>query len=630
MTPLILTNFPSSASTRAQQCQFLRWRGFIVGTLLVGTLLVQGCEPERRTRQLANSQAEDGGNEHLNAAIHQVTHLDEFEEASASPEIVYHIKQWANGRSPPSATWQRDPLCERLPAALRGKFTPEWTSDLDFHAYDVKHLQECYWFRDLSQWLRAAERDDALATWANSPGSKLSKEDAERLLLVERYFDWIVRNIQLDGLLTVPAEEQNVPAGTSAGPVGANVGGSVGGNVGVSAAGSGTGNNTAPTTMPDPLSLRGFPGPGYTYEPWQVLMYGHGDAWQRARLLILMARQQGIDVVMLATEDVRSVARPQPWLPAALIGDRLFLFDTALGLPIPDSSGQGIATLDEVIADPSLLSRLDVDEKLKYPVTAKELARVVAYIDASPLTVAQRMQWLESELTGPNRVVLTTAPSEFAERLRKTGLINTVHLWSVPWDAPLYLSSLGRVPPPDVSFMQSALAEQGMFQSLHPLVQGRHRQLRGMLEKQNDVEGAAGMYMRSRVPLNIIERLDKEPNFQRALGLVRGPNEKDADWSARIEAAKIVSRRAQNYASYWLGLVHYDLGNHRVSADWLDKLTLAIDPNGPWVASARYNLARAYEATGKIDEARSILLTDESPQRHGNILRARRIAKSKT
>ncbi|GAG96848.1 unnamed protein product, partial [marine sediment metagenome] len=38
---------------------------------------------------------------------------------------------------------------------------------------------------------------------------------------------------------------------------------------------------------------------------------------------------------------------------------------------------------------------------------------------------------------------------------------------------------------------------------------------------------------------------------------------------------------------------------------------------------ARYNLARAYEVAGQLDKARAIYLADQSPQSHGNRLRAR-------
>jgi hypothetical protein len=52
---------------------------------------------------------------------------------------------------------------------------------------------------------------------------------------------------------------------------------------------------------------------------------------------------------------------------------------------------------------------------------------------------------------------------------------------------------------------------------------------------------------------------------------------------------------------------------------------LESDPEGPWKNGARYNLARCYEAMGRIEDARQLYLIDDSPQRHGCLLRARQL-----
>jgi len=63
-----------------------------------------------------------------------------------------------------------------------------------------------------------------------------------------------------------------------------------------------------------------------------------------------------------------------------------------------------------------------------------------------------------------------------------------------------------------------------------------------------------------------------------------------------------------------------------VAANWLEKRTLEATPAGPWTAGARYNLARTYEAQGKLAEAIELLKSDNSSQRYGNLLRARQLA----
>lgn len=81
-------------------------------------------------------------------------------------------------------------------------------------------------------------------------------------------------------------------------------------------------------------------------------------------------------------------------------------------------------------------------------------------------------------------------------------------------------------------------------------------------------------------------------------------------------------RRKQD-ATYWLGLISYDEGEYSAAEDYFKKLTLDLSTEGPWTDGTRYNLGRTYEASGRIDDAVKIYEADDSPQRHGNHLRAR-------
>jgi TolA-binding protein len=81
-------------------------------------------------------------------------------------------------------------------------------------------------------------------------------------------------------------------------------------------------------------------------------------------------------------------------------------------------------------------------------------------------------------------------------------------------------------------------------------------------------------------------------------------------------------RMARQHAAYWLGLTHYERRNYPAAIDWFKIRTLEANPDGPWNSGARYNLARCYEAQGDLSAARQIYYADESPQRHGNQIRA--------
>ena len=54
--------------------------------------------------------------------------------------------------------------------------------------------------------------------------------------------------------------------------------------------------------------------------------------------------------------------QPKPaivWLCAALIDGQAYLFDARLGLAIPGPDGQGVATLNQALADPAILERMN-------------------------------------------------------------------------------------------------------------------------------------------------------------------------------------------------------------------------------------------------------------------------------
>ena len=152
------------------------------------------------------------------------------------------------------------------------------------------------------------------------------------------------------------------------------------------------------------------------HAPRDILLLARGTAEERAWVFTLLARQLGIDVVILAVPTGEDKA-PRAWVPAVLYQKELYLFDSRLGLPIPGPAGQGIATLSQVADDDSLLRALDVDEKHPYPMEASRLKDVVPWIEGSPGYLSKRMKLVESRLTGSNNVVLTASPASLAERL---------------------------------------------------------------------------------------------------------------------------------------------------------------------------------------------------------------------
>lgn len=577
-----------------------RYALLLAGRVLLATLCVApwiGCGKPPRTRAAKPSGASSPVNQDLIQALDLLRQLDQVSQDRAAGDLAYLLNRWSQTQKA-DADWKPDGLADRLPRQIRELYPLSELARPTFDLHDTRVLLEANWARDISDWVGKQNSPVAFRDWLAGRQPSLDRDSSEQLKIAERLFDWTVRNIQLDPLLPYAAEA----VGTSAAPESANT----------------------PARPTLPPFARGVPGPGYQHEVWQTLLMGHGDAWERARVFGTLARQQGIDTVVLAIFDVNVSPRPQAWGVAVLLGEDLFLFDPALGLPLPSADGQGVATLAELRDHPERLAALDIDEQARYPVQGRDLQHVVALVDAAPAALSSRMQRLERQLVGAHRMVLTTRPTPLADRVRKCQGINSVNLWTAPWEAEMFAAALAQLaknePPAEV---RQRLAEDALFSNLSPLVLGRYQHFHGVFANADDVVGAKGHYLQARFPDEIIDNLGADEKAQRALGLVRDRYESDNAWLTKLRIAQIYSKAAKLHASYWLGLVHFEAGQYDVAADWFKSRTLDAAGNSPWKPGARYNLARSYEQLGKLAEARALYEEDTSPQRHGNLLRAR-------
>ena len=335
---------------------------------------------------------------------------------------------------------------------------------------------------------------------------------------------------------------------------------------------------------------------GAAHRPWQVLVYGRGTAEQRAWVFAMLCRQQGLDVVMLGL----SPSEPKVWLPALLVDNQLYLFDARLGLPIPAPGGEGVATLEQVRADDSLLRQLDLDDA-PYPVTSEALKEVVPYVVADAFDLARRFRQVETELTSDYRVVLTSRPSELAQRLKSVPELASARLWDVPFRTFRDQLSLGKP-----ARRREALAFEPF--AVRPVLwkaRVRHFQGRRTVAEPADESSvddhreAAQLYTHKSV----------RPTG-RHIAQTESIGERRVDATAKLNA------------TYWVGLLSFDVGRYDVAAHWLGRPDLTA-PASRRSSGARYNLARTFEAQEKLKEAIELLEQDATPQAHGNRLRAR-------
>lgn len=562
--------------------------------VLIATLsLSSACQrqPDSGRAPAAAAKAVAPQQDFFRVALEQLSRLDEFDPKQGMIQTAYYLNRWIQTAEHDEA-WQPEPLVDGLPAELRSIAPVQELGKREFTVDDVRYLREASWARSVSEWVAGRPDDEELAPWLKELEQARGEPHAYELSLAARLFDWTVRNIQLDALLPFPS--------LAAGPAGKpDVGG---------------------RTL-SPLQ-QAMSGPGYTAFPWQTLLYGRGDAWQRARIFLLLCRQQQIDAVLLAWDDPRATPRPRPWLPAVVIDDQLYLFDTELGLPIRGPHGKGIATLAQVRQDPALLRVLDVGQEMPYAAANADLAQLVALLDAPPEAMSYRIQLFQREAAAGKPLYASIATAELAKRVKARTGIQSVDLWRVPFQTWVYRTALRARAEVDPEAMRQVMFDEMVFDTVHPLVQGRIQYFRGNFDKTPDNSGAKGYFIDARVPDVIINQIETSPEAQAGLGIIR-TRENDQEWQFRLRMSKSLITVIKQTATYWLGLTHYDTGRFETAIEWLKQRTLDTPSDNLWKTGARYNLARTYEALGDLETARKTLLLDESPQKHGNLLRAR-------
>jgi hypothetical protein len=362
-----------------------------------------------------------------------------------------------------------------------------------------------------------------------------------------------------------------------------------------------------------PAGSLGAPGLGQAYaRPYDVLLRGmatesEGFWSERGWLFLSLCRQLGLDGG-LVTYTPPNVKEPIIWCCAILVDEkvgetvvpRAYLFDTRIGLPIPDAKGTGVATIDDVLADPAVLDRMDLPGQSPYGTTRVALAnsptKIGILLDSSLRYFSPRMRLLQRSLAGKDLTVLYRDPALQRDHWEKAlgPHLGKVGLWELPMAVETLLFS-------NPQFVQSTQQSLFLFRSDFPLLFARMKQLRG------ETSDAIQDYVSFRFAEHSL-LMDKK---------TRMPPE--------VQAALDV------YATYYLGMCHLDQDDPKQAEFFFDKaLKMLPLPGGGqpffnmyrWGAQA--NLARLREAKGDVSKAIAYYSqNDPTAQRHGNLLRAR-------
>ncbi len=569
------------------------------------TARVRAIERQRQARIQADTTVD-----HLGEVHSLLSRLIELNPQEAQREVIYHLNRWGEGKEFDGE--KATPLLKTISEVIPEEQARELTEQASFVGSDTDYLRDCYLFRQISEWVdRESGEDPMLTDWLNGIEAQLPEEEVVKLRTAVRLFDWTIRNV---GYEPLQPETSLLPHPPFPGGM---------------------------ATPEFSLGMK-FQGPGYRQTDYETVWRGLGDSQQRAGVFTQLCRQAYIPAFVLATQSDQD-GTLTPWSVGVLIGKEVYLFEPELGCYVPGPGQVGIATLSEARSDASVLRRLNVVSYFEYPVSKSDVQQSIALLNVTPEAVSLRMKQLESGLTGNRRMKTFVDVDALAAEIDAVPGIAGVRLWDVPVLAEVYAAELkaAAMRDPLLSFWSVAswAILDGMSDNAKLLALARWRHLHGQFDKddEEDAEGARVLYLQQRAPEFEIEDLGIDVNLQKAYGVRRELGMDQKQYEMQLRYAQDLMRMGKNAATYWVSLIQYDDERYETAQTWFSKRVLDSDlisrreltgdVLSPWVAAARYNLARSLERSGKIDEAIQLYKTDGDPQEHGNRLRARLLDK---
>jgi hypothetical protein len=351
--------------------------------------------------------------------------------------------------------------------------------------------------------------------------------------------------------------------------------------------------------------------------PYESYVLGSGTVEDRAWIFIGILRQLKIDAVVLSPQRADRANVPgsldspgSPFLVGVLLNDEVFLFEPRFGLPVRPASGGAaeVATLAQVLSEPTLLKQFDLDTEHPSPHSADGLRELQVEIVGDPSLFSARMRMLQSQFSGTHASVVSD-PLQIVDGI--PGLLGRVSKAGAKYWQPGAVRLW--------SYAESQLAAYAR------LTEDQQRKLTGLKsvwDAPRVVESAeAGAAVRRRKLIHA-RMAQVSGDYDDAIvgyGLVRLSG---AARPGSIE--QFVNNQAADNAFFWKGICQYERGDYAGAADTFEKYLKPAAP-GLWQASCRYQLARSRAATGNL--AAAIKTLEETPEtdyrRAGHLLLVR-------
>jgi tetratricopeptide (TPR) repeat protein len=551
-------------------------------------ICIAGCYEEpvaiRTTRQSVQDVV-SADQDDINQGLDQLFRMYEPDPFASEKLGLYHLNQWLLREAKTDHAWKSDPLVSKVSPGIARIQSLEDLPRVRFTSSDFQFLQAKILQRDLTRWVTKRSVEEPLASWLTE--QPLDEAERTQLTTVAQVFDWVIRNIQID-----PLPEMNAEAGDA---------------------------------RWETFAQRGDDGPGFRRYASETMLVSHGDAYERMNLFVHLCRQLELEAVIIGTR--RDQQPFQPWVVGVLIGEQIYLFDAEMGLPIPAQNDAGIATLSAVVQEPALLRQLDLDEKRVYRIQNKDLETLEAQLVAMPEELSLRMALLQPRLQGEHKTQVMYQPNVVVERLKKHPQLSPiVKLWDTPFLTSLYCEFGRNIRlSKDVPFAVAWDREMAFLALGQIMHYARRMHFQGLFKQQDVLQGSIFIYMSNRPSEFAMDEIRVSKKYRESVGLEQQLPKNPDQRKRMIELYVERTQRLRENSSFWLGLVQYEQGEYKTAVDWFKTHSLEISPDNFWTRAARYNLARSYEQLGEAEEAAKLYRIDASPQRHGNLIRARRL-----
>lgn len=545
---------------------------------------LSGCR-DRGTLDVSVLEQTETEQESLHQSLENLKRLDNDRTGRVRDELIYDLNHWLDGETHEDS-WIYPTLVNQLPAHLT-KYENVVDPDPDqfFHA-DVLYLRECQWLSGISQWVVKHSAQAHNDLWASLIPTELSEDDRAELRIAMSLFDWTVRNLQLMKLPRYPSSGEN---------------------------GEGAIQVTA--------SSEGLAGPGYTKRPSQVLDNMVADSWQRARIFMLLARQQQIETLMVGPAAQERKSR-MPWATGIVVGDQIWLVSCDDGMPVLDPDSGAWLRLSDLQSDAAMAHALLSNDGVEVaPETANEF---IAFLEGSPMALSQRMAMLQRHLTGDFRLTLYTNVLLLARKLTQEFDLQRAVLWTTAYEALEYSVAILQKAQAKDPVAELIMREEGeLYRNVPAMRAARNLYYSGQFIDFDDVDGihqdgARTFMMIARISDGDLEKLEREKEIQQKVGLVQFENESKLAFTKRVREQKQYFIKAKRLASFWLSMLHMEEGNYQQAIEWFETRLMPEGDSHPFHHIAKYNLARCYVVIGEMEKAVEILENSESVQSDGD------------